>query len=340
MPIPSSGAISFEAIQTEFGGTNPISLNEYYDGGGLVPSGTSGDNGAIPTSGAISVNQFYGTAKVLPSQQAFITPGNFTWVAPAGVRSVSAVAVGGGGNNLYYYPAAGGGLGWKNNISVTPGTSYSVKVGCQNEDSFFINANTVAGKTATSSDGNQFKDVGGTYVGDGGGNGGCSGYVLNAATPLGGGGAGGYSGNGGGGARSGNCFYRRNTGQAGSGGGGGGGGGINFCGGGGGGVGILGQGASGAASGSGLQVGINGTSTSAAGNGGSGGSNGTNSTYTVDCYGNPTASSSGSGGNYGGGAGRNRTYPTNTPGSAGKGAVRLIWPGTARQFPSTRTANE
>jgi hypothetical protein len=41
--------MTFTDIQTEFGGTNPISLDEYY-------AAASG----IPSSGAISMNQFYG----------------------------------------------------------------------------------------------------------------------------------------------------------------------------------------------------------------------------------------------------------------------------------------
>ncbi len=44
----------------------------------------------------------------------------------------------------------------------------------------------------------------------------------------------------------------------------------------------------------------------------------------------------GSGGTYGGGGGRNSSVAQ--PG--GPGAVRVIWPGDLRQFPSTRTANE
>jgi hypothetical protein len=64
MPLPTSGPLSLTDIQTEFGGTNPISLNEYYAGGGLVPSGTTGTNGAVPSSGAISINSFYGTTSV------------------------------------------------------------------------------------------------------------------------------------------------------------------------------------------------------------------------------------------------------------------------------------
>jgi hypothetical protein len=67
MAIPASGPLTFSAIQTEFGGTNPIGLNEYYAGGGLVPSGTSGTYGAVPTSGQISVQNFYGTSAVIPA---------------------------------------------------------------------------------------------------------------------------------------------------------------------------------------------------------------------------------------------------------------------------------
>ena len=62
-------SLSMSEIQTEFGGSNPIALNEYYAGGGLVPNGTlgypngpSGSAVAIPSSGQISINNFYGSA--------------------------------------------------------------------------------------------------------------------------------------------------------------------------------------------------------------------------------------------------------------------------------------
>lgn len=61
MALQTSGAITLSDIQTEFGGSNPISLSEYYAGGLYVPSGTSGTNGAVPTSGEIAVSDFYGT---------------------------------------------------------------------------------------------------------------------------------------------------------------------------------------------------------------------------------------------------------------------------------------
>jgi hypothetical protein len=57
MTLQASGAISLADIQTEFGGVNPASLNEYYRGAGFVPSGVT----AVPASGTISLLNFYGT---------------------------------------------------------------------------------------------------------------------------------------------------------------------------------------------------------------------------------------------------------------------------------------
>jgi hypothetical protein len=66
MALPSSGALSLLMIQGEFGGTNPIGINEYYSGGSFVPAGTSGNSGAIPSSGQISISQFYGSQSLIP----------------------------------------------------------------------------------------------------------------------------------------------------------------------------------------------------------------------------------------------------------------------------------
>ena len=60
MALPGSGVLTLADIQTEFGGTNPISLSEYYRGGGLVPD--SSLNTSVPTSGVISVSDFYGAS--------------------------------------------------------------------------------------------------------------------------------------------------------------------------------------------------------------------------------------------------------------------------------------
>tara|TARA_R110002167_G_scaffold53361_4_gene153090 strand:+ start:232 stop:873 length:642 start_codon:yes stop_codon:yes gene_type:complete len=61
MALPSTGELALTDIQTEFGGSNPISLSEYYAGGSYVPSGTTGDGGAIPTTGEITIGDFYGS---------------------------------------------------------------------------------------------------------------------------------------------------------------------------------------------------------------------------------------------------------------------------------------
>lgn len=66
MTLPTSGALTLADIQTEFGGSNPISLDEYYAGGSYVAAGTSGTNGSVPSSGTISVWNFYGTSAYIP----------------------------------------------------------------------------------------------------------------------------------------------------------------------------------------------------------------------------------------------------------------------------------
>lgn len=61
MTLPTSGALSLNDIKGEFGGPTSPSLGDYYAGGTYVPAGTSGTYGAVPSSGAISIQNFYGT---------------------------------------------------------------------------------------------------------------------------------------------------------------------------------------------------------------------------------------------------------------------------------------
>jgi hypothetical protein len=74
MALPGSGVLTLDDIQTEFGGTNPIDLSDYYRAGGLVPD--SALNAAIPTSGVISVGDFYGAANLITLD--FLTHGTGT----------------------------------------------------------------------------------------------------------------------------------------------------------------------------------------------------------------------------------------------------------------------
>jgi len=308
----------------------------------LRKDSTSGQ--IVSNSDIIIINDIF--APVI-GEQIYSTSGTYTWVAPEGVTSVSVVCVGGGGggavhdfnfNNAACQGGGGGGLGWKNNISVVPGNSYTVVVGIAGTvgvnqtnlrpgnpggDSYFINTSTVkgggGGGGATSG---SFNTNGGTYTGDGGGNGGNGGLgqnQSNRATGGAGGGAGGYSGNGGFGGRN----QSNVNGSSGSGGGASGGTSNtdtgNFQRGpGGGGVGLLGQGSNG----------ILPTSMYYGGSGGSGGGSGDGAFGPLGVNGN--------GGSYGGGGG-SAYYFNNTvgPSPGAGGAVRIIWPGTTRQFPST-----
>ena len=129
--------ISLSQIQGEFGGSNPISLSEYYSGKTYVPSGTvghpNGGNVVIPSSGTISLGNFHGAVKKL-----FVNiTSSGTLVIPAGYTRFTGFLVGGGGAGGYGDDAprhgrgGGGGAGGLvilNNVVVVPG-SRSVVIG-------------------------------------------------------------------------------------------------------------------------------------------------------------------------------------------------------------------
>ena len=81
-PLQSSGAISLGDLGSFFTDTSPHSLSEFYKGGSRVPSNISG--GSVPTSGTISLSNFYGVdlaptgAKVGLSDAFYDTTGNGT----------------------------------------------------------------------------------------------------------------------------------------------------------------------------------------------------------------------------------------------------------------------
>ena len=282
------------------------------------------------TTGTQVITFQFNAPPVVPGQQAFTSVGTFQWTAPY-TTTVSVVCIGGGGGSGNDESAAGGGggLGWKNNISVTAGTNYTVVVGGGGGQdgtggtSYFISTGTVAGfggvggSTGSGQGGN-----GGSFTGDGGGTGGRGGNGApgDSGQNIGAGGAGGYSGAGGRGAD-----HNSNNHTAGSGGGAGGGGNGGpgeQGGGGGGGTGILGQGADGAR-------GNSGSTSTGGGFGGSGGGNG----FSASRFGESTPSAFG--GVYGGGGGCDDSAGS----SGGQGAVRIIWPSSTRFFPNTNTGN-
>ena len=63
MVVTSSAPISITDLVTEFGGSTPHALTEYYRGGSLVPNVTA--NNSVPTSGAISLTDFFGATNTV-----------------------------------------------------------------------------------------------------------------------------------------------------------------------------------------------------------------------------------------------------------------------------------
>ena len=63
MAVTSSAPIDIGDLVTEFGGSAPHSLTEYYRGGSLVPNTTA--NNSVPTSGAISLTDFFGATNTV-----------------------------------------------------------------------------------------------------------------------------------------------------------------------------------------------------------------------------------------------------------------------------------
>jgi len=267
-------------------------------------------------------NTFYGQSW---SSTNFVTPGSYTWIAPAGVYSITVTAIGGGGGGSVAGGSkantggGGGGLAWATNVPVVPGQSYTVVVGAggtggntptSGGDSYFqrpqsylevrglggklglsavITTSTLAGGIGGTS---TFQTTG-TGIVTGSGFGGAGGTYTSANSGAygfntAGGGAGGYMGNGGKGQDNSATFD-------GGGGGGGGAGGSVSTGTtrGGGGTGLYGEGVSGLVP--------NG--------GGSGGA----------------ASNLTNGGLYGGG-GAGVASGTGVS-QGGNGAVRISWPG-------------
>ena len=346
----------------------------------------------------------------------YCSPGTYSWTVPSGVTSVSVLAISAGasgsGNNCKTYVigcsyngqgcytlttasrgGTGGALAWRNNLSVTPGSTIQVVVGSEsstygrsafNDNQSCANIKVKANRCFWNF-GYCYSSVGDT-VGLGGFNGQYS-YCKNiyghtytvAWAGAGGGGASGYpsstypASSGG--------YYGHVFGGSSSpgtpgyngycGGGSAGDFGWTFFnggGGGGGGVGVLGRGGGGSFNGN-PNGGVLAFCTSSGGthvttgNQGSGGSGGTDGTFgkiafctnfvhsisyachVPNCYVGHLQTSGGNGGTYGGGGGAmassacsffyNNYTKNATNGTGGSGAVRIVWPGNTRRFPTT-----
>lgn len=284
-------------------------------------------------------------SKPVTGQQEYLTAGTYSFVVPTGVTKISIVAIGGGRGGGGTTGGTGGGLAYLNNQVVTPGETLTIVVGAGGAGGWY----NVAGSTGFNSyvvraSSNIILARGGglataqigtaSYLGGAGGTGGVTlnGTFGQVNCSPGGGGAGGYAGNGGAGASV-PASTGSASGGAGSGGSGGGGGATRQ---------IINSGSA-----------PTGSSYGCSGNiGNSGGvsvyGQAANGLETTSGY---SLTSSAAGGIYGGGGGGGTLYYWGTHpggpqgvgvngGAGGNGAIRLIWPGDSRFFPSTRTANE
>jgi len=284
-----------------------------------------------------------GVGGISDGQQQFTSSNTggqtFSWICPAGVTSVSAVCIGGGGGGGggpnpqvggSFKGGGGGACAYKNSISVTPGTSYTVVIGnrvynantsqSDGGDSYFINTSTVMAK-------------GGQSVGASGNNGGqASACVGDGAYSGGDGGNVGVSSEGGEGSGSDGSPGTSTSSNAAGGNGGGGGGSTGTA---------NGRGQGGNGSNNGQFIGAGGGGGGAGGFAGGGGGGGNIGTVTGTAA-TPGGSAfvnwyAGWGGNWGGGGAATAVNGGADVTRTGEGAVRLIWSvtGTARAFPGT-----
>ena len=314
MALQSSGAISLSDIQDEFGGSNPISLSEYYRNGSYVTSNNTG----VPTSGTIQLDDFYGAVK----QFAFTVSSNQQEMN----LSTYATSVGWDGSSPIVMTIASGVYIWSDSTStgalIIPSslnglvtiTNNGYIMGKGGAGGNYQSVGNAGGPAiANSATGVIFTNASGAFIAGGGGGGGGGG---SAERPAGGGGAGGGAGGNGdyGGVRAGGAGGA--VGQSGAdgtagkdtsvvprggGSGGGGGDGTSWFGGGGSGGGGGGR----ILAGTGGAGGINGQSNGPVngGNGGSAGNAGANAAGGGGGGGWGASGGSGGSGSYAGGSG-------------------------------------
>jgi hypothetical protein len=106
MALQTDGPISLRDIQQEFGGAAPTQLREYYKGGQYVLLTDYAPN--VPTSGPISITDFYGAKRTSLTTVTFATAGDNFIVLPetfsGTLNIVSMTGGGGGGGGPDTYP--------------------------------------------------------------------------------------------------------------------------------------------------------------------------------------------------------------------------------------------
>ena len=269
-----------------------------------------------------------------PGQVLFDTPGTTTWTVPNGVTSVSVVCIGAGNNggqNGGRDAGGGGALVYGNNIATTPGATINLQVGemaHMYEDTWFSSSGVLlaeggeGGGTAATTSGSA------KTAGNDGGIRGTGVSSWGHKYGGGGAGAGGYTGAGGAGgnASSGPGAAGYNDAAGGGGSSSATGGSQCYSGGGGGGSDVFGTQGNASNGNARTTGGSGGTNGAQGGRGGSGQGNlGYNDVSTSAYMPGP---------GYGGGVGSKSSSTGCATFVARHGAIRIIWPGDTRSFPS------
>jgi hypothetical protein len=143
--MPVSNPAQLTSVVAIFGG--PGSLSSYLAGGTYVPPGTTGVNGAVPSSLPIPLSKLAGTVNFTPVTNTY-TSGSGNETVPTGASSLTLTVVGAGGtggssytdsgSDIYNSGGGGGGAGystitravasgdWSTTVAYSVGTSGGV----------------------------------------------------------------------------------------------------------------------------------------------------------------------------------------------------------------------
>ncbi len=103
MALPTSGRLTLGMVRAEFGGGVPARLSNYYRGGGRVPDTPA--NAGVPTSGPISLSDFYGATAYTPPTISVAQTGGYVFqpepAPPTAFVSATLTASGSGGSGSF-----------------------------------------------------------------------------------------------------------------------------------------------------------------------------------------------------------------------------------------------
>ena len=203
MPLQSSGSISLQDMQDEFGGSHPISMSEYYRGGSHV----YGNNSNVPESGLVSMGNFHGGVGVLLLSSA----GTINGYGNRQEITVSSYISSGGvliiPSDMYVWSDSTGSYGMVVDIPCTI-INYGRIIGKGgNGGSWYTRGYNGGAAMRITSSGVTIQNMSGAFIAGGGGGGGGGTWDRDNNRSGGGGGAGGANGGNGAFPRSYNTNY-------------------------------------------------------------------------------------------------------------------------------------